>query len=211
VKLRKANRKQFSDPQNVEKHSELTKEMWEQQEYRDLQEKARNSPEFKEKMKKARKKDWNNPEYRKNMEEIMKSNEYINKQRESQEKRWNKPGAKEAQSKRAKNQWNYPEIKEKHLRTRSDPEYKKKQSDAMKGNSNAYKEIKNKMDFLSDRKNKMPLKELAQKYGISDTTVNERIKKYLGSYGVRNSKEAKGYLKDKKLDDVLKDIEDRST
>ncbi len=210
-KLREANKRQFSDPQNVEKHSELTKDMWKQQGYRNLQEKARNTPEFKEKMRSAREKDWNNPEYRKNMEKIRKSDEYINKQRESQEKRWNKPGAKEAQSKRAENQWNTPEINEKHLKTRSDPEYKKKQSEAMKENRNAYKAMENKKEFLNDIKNKMPLKELTEKYGISYPTVNERIKEYLGDYGVRNSTGAREYLKDKEVEDVLKDIDKRNT
>ena len=209
-KLREANKRQFSDPQNVKNHSELTKEMWRQQEYRDLQEKARNTPEFKEKMRKAREKDWNNPEYRNNMERIMKSNDYINKQRESQEKRWNKLEAKKAQSKRAENQWNNPEIKEKHLKTRSDPEYKKMQSEAMKGKRNAYKEIENKKEFLNDIKNKMPVKELTEKYAISYPTVNERIKEYLGDYGVRNSTGAREYLKDKEIEDVLKDIDKRN-
>jgi len=81
----------------------------------------------------------------------------------------------------------------------------------MKGKRNANKEIKNKREFLSDIKNKMPLKDLAQKYAISDTTVNKRINEYLGPYGLRNSTGAKEYLQDKNIDDVVKDIENQET
>lgn len=44
-KLREANKRQFSDPRNVKKHSDLTKEMWEKVDYRMKQDIARNSPE----------------------------------------------------------------------------------------------------------------------------------------------------------------------
>jgi len=205
-KLREANKRQFSNPQNVKKHSEISRKLWEKHEYRNKQDIARNSPEFKEKMRNARYNDWNKSVYRKHMEKTMKSEEYKEKQRISQEKRWNAKEAKATQSIRAKNQWKNSEIKTKHLRARANPEYKRRQSKAMKGNRNAYKEITNKKEFLNDLKNQMQLKDMVQKYKMSDTTVNKKIKEMLGVYGIKNSTGAKEYLKDKNIDDVLKNL-----
>ena len=209
-KFREANKRQFSDPQNIEKHREILRKLWEKDEYRKKQDIARNSPEFKGKMRNARYKDWNNPKYRNHMEKIMKSDEYKEKQRASQKKRYDVPGAREAQSKRAESQWKNSVIKDKHLRARADPEYKKRQSEAMKGKRNAYKEITNKKEFLSDIKNKMQLKDMAQKYKMSGNTVNEKIKEMLGAHGVKNYTGAKKYLKDKDINNILKDIEGQS-
>ena len=41
-------------------------------------------------------------------------------------------------------------------------------------------------------------------------TVNNKIKELLGEHGVKNYTGAKEYLKDKNLDEVLKDIDNRS-
>jgi len=204
--LREANIRQFSDLENIKRHSEITKEMWNNKEYREKQEIARNSSKFKERMREVGAEKWERLEYRKKMEKIMKSKEYLKKQKISQEKRWNVPGAKEEQRKRAKNQWEDPEIRKKHLEARSDPDFKKRQSEAMKGNRNAYKEIKDEEEFLKDIKNGMWLKDVAQKYGMSDATIRERIREFFGPNGPQTFRKLKEYLKDKDMDDVLKEL-----
>jgi hypothetical protein len=70
-------------------------------------------------------------------------------------------------------------------------------------------EISNKRKFLEDiqnlQKNKIDIK-----YGMDAKTVNRRIGEILGDHGVKNYTEAKEYLQDKNLGDVVKDIEGRS-
>ncbi|MFX1570119.1 MAG: hypothetical protein ACFFCV_17315 [Promethearchaeota archaeon] len=74
--------------------------------------------------------------------------------------------------------------------------------------SGVKKEIDNKQEFLKDIQN-LSNKELAQKYGMNRTTVNKRIREMFGEHGVKNYTEAKEYLKEKNLDDVVKDINER--
>lgn len=209
--LREANLRQFSDPENIKIHSEITKDMWKNEEFRNKQELTRNSPEFKEKMRNIGAEKWQRSEYRKKMEKIMKSEDYIEKQRKSQKKRWNVLGAKEKQRKRAKNQWKIPEIKKKHIEARSDPDYKRRQSKALKGNRNAYKEIKDKNEFLRDVKNSMWLKDMTQKYDMSGPTIRERIRELFGKEGPHTLRELKRYLQNKNIDDVLKKINERES
>ncbi len=75
-------------------------------------------------------------------------------------------------------------------------------------NSNRKKEISNKREFLEDLQN-LKSKEIAQKYDMNRSTVNKRIQEMLGEHGVKNQTDAKEYLKDKDLDEVAKDINER--
>ena len=70
------------------------------------------------------------------------------------------------------------------------------------------KEISNKKEFLEDIQN-IKSKEIEEKYDMRRTTVNKRIGEMLGEYGVKNYTEAKKYLEDKNLDEVVKGINER--
>ncbi|MFW9970806.1 MAG: hypothetical protein ACFFDF_11470 [Candidatus Odinarchaeota archaeon] len=70
-------------------------------------------------------------------------------------------------------------------------------------------EISNKRKFLEDIQN-LQKNEIDIKYGMDAKTVNRRIGEILGDHGVKNYTEAKEYLQDKNLGDVVKDIEGRS-
>jgi len=69
--------------------------------------------------------------------------------------------------------------------------------------------ISNKREFLNDIKN-LQKNEIDHKYGMAAKTVTNKIKEMLGEHGVKNYTEAKEYLKDKNVEDVMKDIEKRS-
>jgi hypothetical protein len=70
------------------------------------------------------------------------------------------------------------------------------------------KEISNKGEFLKDIQN-MQGKEIAQKYDMNKSTINKRIQEMLGEHGVHNYTEAKKYLENKDLKNVLNDINER--
>lgn len=70
------------------------------------------------------------------------------------------------------------------------------------------KEISNKKEFLHDIQNKLS-KEIEQKYDMGKTTVNKRIREMLGDHGVKNYTEAKTYLANKNLDEVVKELNKR--
>lgn len=71
------------------------------------------------------------------------------------------------------------------------------------------KEISNKREFLTDIQ-KLQKNEIDHKYRMDAKTANKKIEEILGDRGIKNYTEAKEFLKDKEVDDVLKDIEDRS-
>ena len=70
------------------------------------------------------------------------------------------------------------------------------------------KVISNREDFLKDIQT-MQKKEISQKYDMNDKTVSKRTQEMLGHRGVNNYTQAKAYLEDKNLDEVLKDINER--
>ncbi|KKL57966.1 hypothetical protein LCGC14_2230130, partial [marine sediment metagenome] len=67
----------------------------------------------------------------------------------------------------------------------------------------------NKREFFEDIKN-MQKNEIDFKYKMDSKSVDRKIREILGDYGVKNYTEAKEYLTGKNLDEVLKDIEQRS-
>ena len=70
--------------------------------------------------------------------------------------------------------------------------------------------IENKREFLEDIQN-LQKNEIDHKYRMDAKTINNKIKEMLGEHGVKNYTEAKEFLKDKDLNDVLKEIEERGT
>ncbi|KKN84251.1 hypothetical protein LCGC14_0290650 [marine sediment metagenome] len=70
------------------------------------------------------------------------------------------------------------------------------------------KKIEDKHQFLKDIQN-MQLKDIAEKYNMDQKTVTKRIREILGDHGVMNHTNVKKYLKDKDLDDVVRDINER--
>ena len=54
------------------------------------------------------------------------------------------------------------------------------------------------------------MKDLVQKYNMSDKTINKRVKVIFGSNGPKNLTGARKYLKDKDINEILKDIKDQN-
>ena len=69
-------------------------------------------------------------------------------------------------------------------------------------------DITDKKQFLQDIQT-MQKNEINYKYDMDAKTINRKIREMLGEHGIRNYTEAKEYLKDKNVDGVLKDIEER--
>ncbi|TFG10952.1 MAG: hypothetical protein EU535_07890 [Promethearchaeota archaeon] len=76
----------------------------------------------------------------------------------------------------------------------------------MQERSGVKKEIENKREFLQDIQS-MLKKDINEKYGMNASTINNRIREMLGNERVTNYTEAKEYLKDKNLDEVVEKIE----
>ena len=209
-KIGAATRERFKDPEFRKKHSEATSKGME---------KVVKDPKYRENRSKLSKKMWQNPEYRekhhKAMEKVRKNPEYIKKQKETH----NTPEAIEKQSRMAKERLKDPEFREKHRNATSkgmkekwkDPEYIKKQAIAKKelGKSRR-KEIENKRDFLSEVKNNMLKKDLLEKYRMGHNALTRRIQEMFGPNGPKNYTELKNYMRDKNVNDVLKEIEERN-
>ncbi|MHA1452121.1 MAG: hypothetical protein ACTSRD_04595, partial [Promethearchaeota archaeon] len=67
------------------------------------------------------------------------------------------------------------------------------------------KEITDKKRFLQDIQ-KLKKSEIDYKYDMDGKTINRKIGRLFGDTGVKTYSEAKKYLKDKKIDEVLQDI-----
>ncbi len=61
--------------------------------------------------------------------------------------------------------------------------------------------------FLEDIKSGMKSSSLGVRYKISEDTVRLRVKEILGKYGINNPTEAKKFLQNKNLNEILKEIE----
>ncbi len=66
------------------------------------------------------------------------------------------------------------------------------------------KEVKK---FLNDIKNWKTIKELLSEYKISYNTLNRRIKKILGKFGVYRYTDAREFLQDKDINKILEDCD----
>ena len=56
----------------------------------------------------------------------------------------------------------------------------------------------------------MQKKDICTKYNMSSPTINERIKEMLNEQGIKNYSDAREHLRDKNIDDVVKEIEEKA-
>ena len=198
-KMTKINQEKGKDPKFQEKVSKAIYNKWDKDpEYRKKQENERKerakNPEFREKMRKINQEKGKDPKFQEKVRTAI-TNKYQNdpvyRERQTQERR-----------ERAKN----PEWVEKMTKINQerakDPEWREKMREIGK---QYRKEISDKQQFLEDIQN-MQKKDINEKYNMDGKTVNRRIKEMLGENGVNNYTEAKDYLQDKDINDVLKDI-----
>lgn len=71
------------------------------------------------------------------------------------------------------------------------------------------KEIPDKRDFLNEIKGDMLKKDVLKKYDMGKNSFNKRIQEMFGPDGPKNYTELKNYMRDKNVDGVLKEIEER--
>ena len=74
----------------------------------------------------------------------------------------------------------------------------------LRGKNEIKKEVKK---FLNDIKNWKTIKELLFEYKISYSTLNRRIKKILGKFGVYRYTDGKKFLQDKDINKILEDYD----
>ena len=106
--------------------------------------------------------------------------------------KWQEPQYQENVSKGVTNKWQESEHRQKQFRARRE----------------GRREISDKREFLKDIQ-EMKKKDINTKYDMDGKSINLRIKEMLGHQEVKNYSEAKKYLENKNLDDVLKDINKR--
>jgi len=102
---------------------------------------------------------------------------------------------------------NYSEAK-KYLENKDPKEILKDINEKISNQSERYQrtnEITDKKQFLQDIQN-LKKTELNYKYDMGGKTINRKIGKLFGDTEVKNYSEAKKFLKDKNIDEVLKDI-----
>ncbi len=133
------------------------------------------------------KKKHQDPEFKMKLEKTRKTPEYKEKRKKANKKH----------SDIMKKKHQDPEYRKNYMKARENPEYKKRLSRALR------KEIGDIKIFLIDIKSGMLKKELIQKYNMSSKTINRRIKEILGRYGPQNFSEAKKFLEDKDIDEIL--------
>ena len=89
-----------------------------------------------------------------------------------------------------------------------DPEYKKRIG-LIIAESNRRRKIKipDIGKFLEDIKSGLKTSSLAVRYKMSEDTVRLRVKEILGKYGINNPTEAKKFLQDKDIDEIMEEID----
>ena len=182
-KMTEINRERAKDPQWREKMSQVGKSKWREREY--------NEKQLKERKERATK----NPEWHQKMTEI---NQEIARNPKVQEKmsksltdKWKEQNYQESVSNGVTEKW-------------KDEKYRDRQARAK---AEGKREIPDKEQFLKDISDMMK-KDINAKYDMDGKSINKRIEEMLKHQGVRTYSEAKKYLEDKKINDVLKDIED---
>lgn len=150
--------------------------------------------EVKEKIKKSMEEKWKDPEHQR------KVSKGVSK---AMEEKWKDPEHRENVSKGVEKRWKDKEYQKKQKKVRETPEFKEKMRKAAEKWWKD-KEISNMKEFLTDIKNKILKKDLEKKYNISGPTINSIIKEILGPNGPKNYREAKQFLKDRDIDNILK-------
>jgi len=185
-KMTEINRERAKDPQFKEKLSQAGTKKWQEKEYNEKQSKerqgrAKNNPEWLQKMTEINRERANNPEWREKMSQIGT-------------KKWQESEYREKQN------------KERRERAK-DPQFLEKMREIGKQNR---KEIADKREFLNDIKENMQMKDMLQKYDMGKTSFGKRIQEMFEPDGPKNYTELKDYMQDKNINDVLKDVEERT-
>lgn len=76
-----------------------------------------------------------------------------------------------------------------------------------KSNRRRKKKIRDICKFLEDIKSGLKTSSLAVRYKMSEDTVRLRVKEILGKYGINNPTEAKKFLQDKDIDEIMEEID----
>ena len=184
-KMTDINRERGKNPQWREKMSQVGTDKWQEKVYnekqsRERQERAKNNPEWVQKMAKINQELARNPRVQEKMSNVLKE-------------KWQESKYQESVSKGVTEKW-------------KDEKYRERQARAKKEGK---REIPDKEQFLKDIKEMMK-KDINTKYDMDGKSINKRIADMLGHRDVRTYSEAKKYLEDKNLKDVMKDIEERT-
>lgn len=184
-KMTEINRERAKDPQWKEKMSQVGKSKWQEKEYNEKQSKERQERAI------------NNPEWHQKMTEI---NQEIARNRKVQEKmskalseKWQGQKYQESVSEGVKEKWKDEKYRERQARAKAEGK----------------REIPDKEQFLKDI-SEMMKKDINAKYDMDGKSINKRIEDMLKHQGVRTYSEAKKYLEDKNIKDVVKDIEENA-
>jgi len=182
-------------PEIIDKLRKISEEFWKNPKYINKQKLAKEDPEYIKIQSRKARKNWRDPKYIKLMNEIKKTPEYKKKRSDASLNLWKDPKYAHKVSKGVshgvKKKW-------------TDLRYYLLQ---LKRIENSKKKIKDIKEFLNDIKNKMTTKDLAQKYKMSDTVLQKKIKEIFRQIGPKNVSEARKYLQDKDINKILKDIE----
>ncbi len=219
-------------PEVRKRISKSVKELWQQDEYRDNQNIAREkmfqSEEYREKLSKAQTIKWEDEDYKDNqsmkisqgMSKRWQDPEYQESQKEciqeSLERRWQDPKYQELMQASSKSMCKDPEFREKQCKKISnamnklwdDKKFRKKHIKLLQKIHR--KEITDVEEFLVDIKNVEYGKDLCEKYKMTLPTISTRIEEILEPYGVKNYTEAKNLLKFLDIKEILNKIRNRN-
>ncbi|TFG25140.1 MAG: GIY-YIG nuclease family protein [Promethearchaeota archaeon] len=209
--ISKGLKDKWQDTEYQEKLSIARKELW-------------RDPEFQKKMSKKHKKKWQKIDFQKKMSEAnkkrWKDQEFKGRWIKTRKKLWQDPQYQKKISKARKEMWKDNKFREKiskkHKEKWKDLEYRKKISKARKKiwqdpeyreKRKVLKPIVNKRQFLTNIKNGKSLKNLSKEYCMSPNTIKKRICEILEPFGIQSLKQARKYLKNKNIDEILKLLE----
>ena len=122
-------------------------------------------------------------------QEIARNLETLENMSKAISEKWQDQNYQKNVSKGVTDKWQQAKFRERQLRAKTEGK----------------REIPDKMKFLNDIKG-MVKKDINSKYDMDGKSINKRIAEILGHHGVNNFSQAKKYLEDKNLKDVLKDI-----
>ncbi|MFX1258991.1 MAG: hypothetical protein ACFFAN_14125, partial [Promethearchaeota archaeon] len=183
-KMSEINRERAKDPKFIEKISEINRERAKDPEWlkkmTEINRERAKDPKFIEKMTEINRERAKDPEYQKKMSNSLKE-------------KWQEPEYQKSVSKGVSKKWQEPEYRERQMRAKREGK----------------REIRDKRQFLKDIQ-EMKKKDINTKYDMDGKSINKRIEGMLGKYGVKNYSEAREYLQDKNIDDVLKEIEEKT-
>ncbi len=122
-------------------------------------------------------------------QEIARNLETLENMSKAISEKWQDQNYQKNVSKGVTDKWQQAKFRERQLRAKTEGK----------------REIPDKMKFLNDIKG-MVKKDINAKYDMDGKSINKRIAEMLGHHGVNNFSQAKKYLEDKNLKDVLKDV-----